>query len=252
MKSRVPSPNDYSYEGNCNNGDSTTMVFYNVGSLVQSIWGQGTGYNDLVPFGSCSSYSNGHYPTGCVATAVAQIMKYHEYPSSYNWSNMSNTIGSFETSRLMRDLGTPNNLNMDYGCDGSGASRNDIVRTFTNFGFIGSKFSNYNYAVVKNEIAFGRPVVLCGYESAAFLIFGGKGGHCWVADGVGETEFYSCDPDPNTPGEVESNLFSTYSYLHMNWGWSGSFNGWFSSGNFNPSNTSFNWRPDMITNIKTP
>ena len=251
-KSRVPSYSDYTSEGDCNNGDATTTTTYNVGPLVQSKWGQETTYNDLVPFGGCIRPSNGHYFTGCVATAVAQIMKYHEYPSSYNWSNMPNTTGSYETSILMRDLGTPNNLNMDYGCNGSSASRNDVVRTFNNFGYLGSKFSNYNYGVVKNEIAYGRPVVLCGYENAQFLIFGGIGGHCWVADGVREIQFFSCDPDPNTPGEIMSNLISTYSYLHMNWGWDGSYDAWFSSGNFNPYNTSYNWRPEMITNIKTP
>lgn len=36
----------------------------------------------------------------------------------------------------------------------------------------------------------------------------------------------------------------------MNWGWEGSYNGWYSAGNFNPADRTYNWRPSMITNIK--
>ena len=39
--------------------------------MLKSEWGQGSPYNDLCPYG---------YPSGCVATAMAQIMYYHEYP----------------------------------------------------------------------------------------------------------------------------------------------------------------------------
>lgn len=251
-KGRVPSYTDYTYEGDCNNGDARTMVFYNVGPLTQTQWGQGTGYNDLIPAQGCTMPSNGHPYTGCVATAVAQVMKYHEYPSTYNWSQMYNYGGTNETSRLMRDLGYSYNLDMDYGCDKSGADRHHIVRTLSNFGYQPANLANYNYGTVKNEIAYGRPVILCGYEKAEFLIFGSKGGHCWVVDGVGEIEYYECIPDPNTPGEVMSHLISTNGYLYMNWGWDGSYNGSYVNGNFNPAGKSYNWNPEMVTNIRNP
>src|SRR5690606_30448938 len=47
------------------------------GPLLATTWGQGEGYNDLVyapNVGICSQYSNGKPPTGCVATAVAQLL----------------------------------------------------------------------------------------------------------------------------------------------------------------------------------
>ncbi|MEO8240242.1 MAG: C10 family peptidase [Flavobacterium sp.] len=251
-KGRVPSYTDYTYEGDCNNGDARTTVTYNVGPLIQTQWGQGEGYNDLIPAMSCTTTSNGRPYTGCVATAVAQVMKYHEYPSTYNWSQMYNYGGTYETSRLMRDLGYSYNLDMNYGCNSSGTDRHNIVRTFSNLGYQPANFGNYNYGTVKNEIAYGRPVILCGSEKADFLIFGSKGGHCWVVDGVGEIQYYECVPDPNTPGEVMSQLISTNGYLYMNWGWNGWYNGNYSNGNFNPSGKSYNWRPDMVTNIRNP
>jgi hypothetical protein len=250
-KGRIPSAADYYIEGDCNNGDNMTTVQLSVGQLLQTEWGQGVGYNDLLDNKGCASVLNGRPYTGCVATAVAQVMRYHEYPATYNWNQMNNG-GSYETSRLMRDLGYPANLNMDYGCGSSGADRKDIVRTLRNFGYPSPNYGNYDYGTVKFEIVYGRPVILCGSEKADFLIFGSKGGHCWVVDGISEMQYYQCVPDPNTPGEVMSQLISTGAYLRMNWGWNGSYNGYYSNGNFNPAGTSYNWRPDMVSNIRNP
>lgn len=87
-----------------------------VGPLLNTKWGQWSGYNDFSPYLNCSS-SNGKAPTGCVATAIAQIMRYHLYPLSYNWSAMPYLLGSTATAALMADIGT--SVYMDYGCDGS-------------------------------------------------------------------------------------------------------------------------------------
>ncbi len=107
------------------------------GPLLQTRWGQNYGYNELVRFNNCTS---GTSPTGCVATAMAQVMRYHEYPSYYNWSIMPNQIVStdplnsatHEVARLMEDVGE--SVDMNYSCSGSGAytseARNALVNTF--------------------------------------------------------------------------------------------------------------------------
>ena len=50
-----------------------------VESLVKTKWNQGTPYNN-----KCPTYTSGtttqHYVTGCVATSMSQVMKYHNYP----------------------------------------------------------------------------------------------------------------------------------------------------------------------------
>ena len=73
-----------------------------VAPLTQSTWGQRNvgGYTDPTSI-SCYNYYTGpygpgdnrNYPCGCVATAMSQLIRYHEYPSSgpsgsYVWSNM--------------------------------------------------------------------------------------------------------------------------------------------------------------------
>jgi hypothetical protein len=81
-----------------------------VGPFLQTEWGQDYPYNALCPAGG---YSNNHTPTGCVATAMAQIMYYWKFPSRYNWSVMplNNFTSTSDASnqavaQLMLDAGT--------------------------------------------------------------------------------------------------------------------------------------------------
>ena len=73
-------------EGNYKAGKATMVV----APLIQTKWNQNKYYNDLCP--AVSDGPNGHAYTGCIATAMAQIMKYWSYPStgigshSYTWN----------------------------------------------------------------------------------------------------------------------------------------------------------------------
>ncbi len=60
--------------------------FYQRGPYITTVWDQGCGYNDLSENLGCTSYpracpSNYNAPTGCVATAMAQIIKYWAHPT---------------------------------------------------------------------------------------------------------------------------------------------------------------------------
>ncbi len=57
-------------------------------------------------------------------------MKYYEFPTSYNWANMPNNVGSTETSDLILDIGLA--VNMDYGCISSSADPSIIGSVFEN------------------------------------------------------------------------------------------------------------------------
>ncbi len=50
-----------------------------VSALVETRWDQGAGYNNYCP--AYSGSYDGHSVTGCVATAMAQIIRYHRYPN---------------------------------------------------------------------------------------------------------------------------------------------------------------------------
>ena len=232
-----------------------------IGPLCTTTWNQEPYYNSLCPPAALPSSSRSKAVTGCVATAMAQIMKYWNYPAqgtggniSYNdvtnagysvnygtlstnlnrrlyWANMGNNSNSDTNpiDSLMYELGVA--VHMDYDSTGSGAAVlaaeafggpcSQTVYT-TNFyynpntiqGVYQSSYTTDAWiALLENEINSGRVVQYEGYDPTA-------GGHTWVMDGY----------MPNAGGD----------YLHMNWGWGGAENGYFSVTNlatpgFNPS-----------------
>lgn len=191
-------------------GSGCENQYTTVGPLLQTTWGQGTGYNNLVPHTGCSNYSNGRAPTGCVATAMAQIMKFHRFPTNYNWDNMPNSYGTNETAKLMRDIG--NAVNMDYSCDGSGAdTKGEVASSLKNdFGYSSASYADFNRETVKQQLRWNRPVILRGGRESGWWIFATyKNGHAWVCDGYRSSLIYSQD----------CSISWGYLYLHMNWGW---------------------------------
>lgn len=219
--------------------------YYNqYGPLITTNWNQGCTYNDFCPTESelgCSVLPCDRAHTGCVATAVAQVMRYHTFPAnhaghSYTWATMPNLSGNTNIARLMRDIG--DEVSMDYECDGSGANTAAVVDdAFEAFGYSSDvcyQSWSGNSSVVKTEIQYNRPLVFRGGRKATFLgIPYYTGGHAWVCDGFRENG---------------NNCYGYASY-HMNWGWGGQFNGWYSYGSFNPGSSSFNYQTGIVKNI---
>jgi hypothetical protein len=235
------------YIGDCNNGDSGFTEFTD-GLVATPTWDQGSGYNELLTNAGCSQTGNGRYWTGCVATATAEIMRFYNHPASYNWATMPTNTGSAETSRLMRDIGTAGNLSIDYGCDGSSAKSENVPRTLLNFGYSQASYVNYNIWNAKSELSNGRPILIRGRES--FWDDFTPEGHLWVAEGVQYWGYYTCAPDPNTPGEWVASFTGYDCSMRMNWGWGGAFNGWYSANNFNPGGRNYNYANKMVYGIR--
>jgi len=219
---------------NCKNRYTT------VGPLLSTIWGQWGAYNDLAPNLGCSG--DGRALTGCVATAMAQVMKFHEYPNNYNWGNIPNSWGTMETARLMRDVGDA--VGMDWGCDGSSAdTEEETASSFRNdFGYSSASYAGFNRETVKQQLNLNRPIILRGGRKSGWWIFGTySDGHAWVCDGYRSSFIYSDD----------CSMGWGYLYLHMNWGWSSnSLNGWYAYNNWNPGSNTFNYKKGMVYNIK--
>jgi Peptidase C10 family len=249
--SRVRDVNTCTYVGQVNTYYSTKN------SMLSTLWDQGNGYNDQLTNSSCpntGTRTNGRVWAGCVPVAVAQVMRYWQYPNSYNWSQMLQFQGTPETARLIKDLGLGANLNVSYACDGSYAYTSDVPKTFENFGYPKPSYSPYNYFTVKSDLNSNRPVILSGGSKGKWWIFNSyEDGHCWVTDGFQEDMYYTCQLDPNTPGQYIEQYAGYYdARLYMNWGWNGSWNGWYSSTNFTAGGFNFNYLPKMVTNIRKP
>lgn len=199
-----------------------------VSPLLKDIkWDQGAPYNNKVP---------DKVNTGCVATAMAQVMKYHEYPakgvgsysytfegrtfsanfaeSTYDWNNMLDdySVVNYSTAEanavatLMYDCGV--SVNMQYTKDrGSAAGLFGIVEALVNyFGYDPNTqyysrdyyYSNEWINKMKKELNEARPLLYFANDAKETY------GHAFVVDG-----------------------YDTSSRMHINWGWSGALNGYF-------------------------
>lgn len=215
-----------------------------VSPLLNSQWAQGAPFNFQCP------QSNGNYcVTGCVATAMAQIMYYHRWPSStsqtipgytqssdasytmhdttypslasttFNWNAMKDYYSSSETSttatanaavaRLMRYCGQA--VQMDYGVNSSGAiAQSEVYVDYFRFSRKARKLYRFDYPYSTWE-SFVQTELAAGRP----IIYGGRkhsGGHSFVCDGY----------DGN-------------GYYHINWGWRGGSDGYFLLTALNPS-----------------
>jgi len=195
-----------------------------VGPIISTRWGQKHGYNWFSPQLGCNG-NDGRALTGCVATAIAQIIKAWEYPNNYNYAIMPDQINYYdpitnntnEIAKLMHDCGVA--AEMEYGCvesDAYSAVMIDALKnTFqysTNMQYLNF---NLNKAIEQFEI-FGWPIIMTGFD------VNGQGGHAWVSDGYRRNRYISIH-NPGTSYEYETYTFSDH-YLHMNWGWNDDFN----------------------------
>jgi hypothetical protein len=214
-----------------------TWTTQTVGPLLKTTWGQGQPYNYLCPLDG-STTSDGYMPTGCVATAMAQLMYYWKTPARYNWSIMPLTYnfypisytGNRDVAQLMLDIGT--SVSMLYHDSGSYPSLANVfpprigaiscsTALKNNFGYRSATDASYNYLNVISNLDAGEPVLLGGTNDNTTILFWsfGEDGHEWVCDGYQQINFIGC------PGEPV--LGESWLYLDMNWGWDGLSNGWY-------------------------
>lgn len=211
-----------------------TQTFTKVDTLLTTLWNQHPPYNELV-----KTIDGKKAPAGCVAIALAQIMRYHEWPSTYDWKSMSDITANLQTQALIRDIGTA--VNMKYGSDGSESNIDNALKALhSTFGYSGNKI-DHDVDKVTRELKAHRPVYMRA-DTKKFLFITWDG-HAWVCDGLDERiiykEFYLQVISPSAPlqykqigtGPISEGF--TQSYYHMNWGWDyqNHSNGWYGDAN---------------------
>jgi len=235
--------------------------------LVESRWWQMTAggsacYNYFTPTNAAGAADN--YPCGCVATAMAQLMRYYQYPVSgvgtasfaisidgvsatralrggdgnggtYSWSDMTLVPagGVSDTQRqaigaLTHDAGV--SVNMDYTASGSGADTRDAKDAFVNtFGYNNAiKGYNSSDTIGAGLNGMANPNLDSGYP-VLFGITGTPGGHAIVCDGYGY------------------NLGTLYH--HLNLGWAGTDDAWYNLPTVDTSRGTFSSVYKCIYNV---
>jgi hypothetical protein len=196
-----------------------------IAPLLTTTWAQRAPYNDL-----CPEYATGKRAvTGCVATAMAQVMNYHKWPvtateaipsyqdgygayqtaleaTTFDWGNMLDSYGSGETTEqntavatLMQYCGY--SVEMNYGPT-SGTNMFKVapaLKTYFDYNETTTYLSRSFYTndrwedIIYHELASHRPVLYGGQSTG--------GGHAFVCDG------YQCEYGTD--------------FFHINWGWGG-------------------------------
>lgn len=211
-------------------------------------WGQDDIYGQYCPNGL----------SGCVATAMAQIMAYHGAPSSfYATTSMGGDFSSGELvslywpgikihtmshtdtrscnsyhnniGALLREIGSQVDMSYDY--NESTASIDDVPDGFSYFGYITSSPVTFNANTAKTAIKSFGPIYMRGGLAP------NGGGHAWVVDGYSDYKYYYCrferaEGDGNPPVITQQTLVSEEHAFHINWGWDGDCNGYFDIGVF--------------------
>lgn len=170
--------------------------------LGKTAWGQAEPYNTYTPLNS-----TGHCMTGCVSTALAQVLRYHtptfsDKTMQPNWADMRDSYSKDESAearevaKLMSQIGQ--GLHTDYGMGTSSFNLKNVKGLLLyQLGCAGKMrhVNNVNDSLmvdlIQAELRQQRPVLASNSS------------HCYVLDG--------CD------GE----------YLHYNLGWDGLCNGYY-------------------------
>lgn len=220
---------------------NTSLLSDSVAPLLgQILWDQDNPYNLLCPYNTTAQTRT---ETGCVATAMAQIMKYYQWPIhgtgsnsytdspygtlsvnfanvTYDWNDMLNSYGATTTGKqdtavatLMYNCGVAVNMQYDIAANGgSSASTSDAGNALINYFGYDAGIQSYDRSLynenqweslLQNELINQRPVLYAGTADSL--------GHAFVIDGFDNNDLY-----------------------HINWGWGGLFNGYFELTALNP------------------
>ena len=198
-----------------------------VAPLLKTTWSQDAPYNALL----------GYNYTGCVATTISQVLKYHEWPvqgmgniSYVNTSDNRTLSGNLNLSQYDWANMLPN---YDAPVQATQAQRNAVAKLMKDVGLASGMQYHPGFAVATNQGAFDAFVkhfdyqATCVYQSTEgpsvfadllrqelvdgfpFYFYGAtkdyKGAHAWVVDG-----------------------FDAKGFFHMNFGWNGQSNGYYS------------------------
>lgn len=188
----------------------------NTFNLVQSVWHQNANYND-----SCPLIDGGHALVGCGPVAMGQIMRYHQYPTTFNWANMPYTQSTPTTAQFLHQIGVA--CQATYGIDGTSVTLDHIKTALNNYGYHATK-GNHSKSTVINNLQAGRPVLMAG---TIHTINNGYAGHAWVASGYDNSSchkryelFVMETPTIMTSAYVyETDFQYSDTYFYMNWGW---------------------------------
>ncbi len=220
-----------------------------VAPLLHTRWNQGKYYNAACP--DDPSGPGGHAYAGCVPTAIGQVMNYYRWPNqgvgnytyldstygiqsadfsatNYIWDHMPMSLSNhnFDIAQLLYHIGV--SCDLIYGPNGSGMNNHKAGYSYrTYFAYVDSTrymfrdTASFDWrGVLINHLDRGMPLYYAGWADTIFV-----SGHAFVCDGYQDSTFF-----------------------HFNWGWGGSYNGFFNLDNLTPGGSNFTLKHEAVIN----
>lgn len=237
---------EWNYLLSQNTDDTRLRNIRNVEPLFVTKWGQSAPYNGACPKDTLGS--NGRAITGCVATAMGQLLYYYRFPysgvGSYSYTHAKYgeiyadfSKANYKWHEMLSVHKEPNeavaeilfhqgvSVDMDYGPNASAMWH---PKTDTAF----RKFFKYNEETIyylrdENSARFDS-VVVANLDLRRPMYYAGwvvpkLNGHAFVCDGY--------------QGE---------NYYHFNWGWNGGYDGYYYTDNLAPGGYDFNLAQEVV------
>ncbi len=219
-----------------------------VDPLIHTTWHQGCYYNSYFP--AEPQAPCGHLWTGCVATAMGQILKYYNYPkigtgyysynssygfveadfanTEYDWTEMDYHLSEEDSSTALLLYHSAISLHSQFFPFGTGAydfDAHDALIDYFNYKPEAQFYWRDSYPgdwkeMMRAELDQGRPLLYGGADSQT------SKGHTLVCDGYQDTSFF-----------------------HFNWGWNGFYNGYFYIDSLIAGNNYFDFQHDAVVGI---
>ena len=220
-----------------------------VSPLIATHWDQGCYYNASCPKdddGPC-----GYVYAGCVATSMAQVMKYWNYPehgtgthtyncppygdlfvdfgaTTYHWEEMPESLNDYDLNVSIAIYHCGVSVNMFYGSYGSGALHQSISSALSSY---------FGYApstnLMRDDYTYEQWVDMIhgALDAAVPILYGASSqegsGHAFILDG-----------------------YDTNGLIHINWCWGGMLDGYFSIDNFHTGSQQWTLAQKMVANAR--
>jgi hypothetical protein len=222
--------------------------FRDIEPMLTSTWDQGKYYNQMCP--ADPQGVAGHCVTGCVATALGQLAYYFRHPqtgigsysynqppygtisadygaTTYKWDEMSNVLteSNLAVAELIFHIGV--GCDMVYGPQSSGMYNHKAAHTMRSF----FKYSPETEYVYRDSTSMDWDSLLVAHlDQKIPMYYAGWSvpninGHAYIVDGYQGDHFY-----------------------HFNWGWGGSYDGYFYTENLTPGGNNFNLAQELVVN----
>ena len=216
--------------------------------MITTQWDQGQYYNEMCPADPAGP--GGHCYTGCVATTLGQLVNYFRWPetgtgsytyacppygdltadfenTTYEWDKMATTLTQSNPAAALVLYHLGIGCDMVYGPNGSGMYNHKAAFTLRNY----FKYSPETVYAYRDSTSMDwDSLIIAHLDKKIPLYYAGWSvpninGHAFVCDG-----------------------YQAGNYYHFNWGWGGSYDGYFYTDNLTPGGSNFNLAQELVIN----